>query len=165
MVSIAKTTSILALCGALVVGGCTANKQGVGTVVGGVGGAVAGNAIGRAVGGTNAAILGTVLGGIVGAAAGNAIGAELDEADRLRAQQATYNALEAPVYGSGGQQISWNSQQNQGVYGSSQVVDTGKTAAGYECRRVREVAYVQGREIQQDNVYCRDGQGRWVAQG
>ena len=58
---------------------------------------------------------------------------------------------------------TWKSDQSPDVNGTSQVVAAGTDTNGKECKRVREVAYIRGKEVRQETVYCRsDASGGWV---
>ena len=65
-------------------------KQTLGTIIGGVGGAVLGNEVGKGRGRKVAIAAGTLLGAMLG----SRLGRDLDEADRITAEQTTQGALE-----------------------------------------------------------------------
>jgi surface antigen len=139
----------------------TADKQTVGTLLG----AAAGIALGSMVGDGSGRAAAMVAGGLLGGLAGSAIGRQLEERDRLLAARTTERALTAPPPppGQPGQTLPWQSQQNPNVRGSSQVLGSTQTAQGGECRRMREVAYIEGREVTQTVEYCRAPNGAgWV---
>ena len=69
----------VAVCTAIVLGGCTANNTVKGTVVGGAGGAVLGAIVGNIAGNT---AVGAAIGGAVGAGAGAIIGHKMDKAKK-----------------------------------------------------------------------------------
>ncbi len=171
--------------------GCENNQQtgallgaGGGALVGGL----AGRAIG---GNRTGALVGMLAGAAIGGFAGSVIGQQLDERDRARAQQATIAVLKAPPpppeqmasYDPGKpgdkpepqvrrpsrpmpQQprtppatASWQSDQNNNR-GSVTLVDVNRSG-NTECRTVREVAYIGGREVVQNSRYCDGGDGNW----
>lgn len=139
----------------------TADKQTMGTLLGVAAGVALGSMVGDGSGRTAAMVAGGLLGGI----AGSAIGRQLDERDRLQAARTTERVLAAPPPPAGqpGQTLPWQSQQNPNVSGSSQVLRSTQTAQGNECRTVREVAYIEGREVTQTVEYCRAANGSgWV---
>lgn len=171
------------LAAAVVLGGCTTQsaKQtagGVGAVAGGILGAVLGN---NSKMGTAA---GAAFGAMAGFIAGSLIGQLLDDADRARQEDATQKVLSE-----GDGVIRWNSEENPGVHGYSEVIETAPVAparrkpatgqgenrttesrtevsqapTGGACRTVREVAYVDGKEYTDMVEYCRPaGGGGWT---
>lgn len=54
----------------------------------------------------------------------------------------------------------WTSDHS-GASGSATVVAAQKTASGGECRTVHEVAYVSGKELVEDQKYCRTASSEW----
>ncbi|HVY15148.1 MAG TPA: glycine zipper 2TM domain-containing protein [Rhodopila sp.] len=157
----------------LVTAGCQNNEQ-TGALLGTGGGALVGGVLGNVLGhSTTATLIGAGVGGALGYFAGSAIGRNLDEADRARASAATQQALATPVYypPSGAparpppRPVSWVSDHNTNVRGSSTVVAVNRDArSGGECKMVREVAYIKGQEEVQNSRYCRSSDGSWVAQ-
>lgn len=145
--------------------GCAADgsndKQTMGTLLG----VAAGVALGSMVGDGSGRAAAMMAGGLLGGMAGSAIGRQLDERDRLLAARTTERVLTAPPPPAGkpGQTLPWQSQQNPNVRGSSQVLSSSQTASAGECRTVREVAYIEGREVAQTVEYCRAANGNgWV---
>ncbi len=142
--------------------GCLAT--GAGAMIGGG----AGYAIGDAIGGKHAEWIGAGAGAIVGAFVGNQIAQYLDERDRQTAAMATQDALNTPVpsnaaENSGQTTIAWNSDHNPGVRGRTTIVNTGYDTAGRECKAARQVAYIGGREIEEQVNFCREqNNGAWV---
>lgn len=90
---------VVALAGALALGGCSTSSEGIftnentGTVVGGVLGAVVGSQFG---GGTGRIVAG-VAGGVIGALIGREVGRSLSRFDREAANRAQEQAHDAPV--------------------------------------------------------------------
>jgi surface antigen len=167
-----KRNAILSLIALLLTSGCQTNEQ-TGGLVGASGGALLGGALGEAIGhsGTGT-LLGASLGALGGYFVGTAIGRQLNEADRKRATEATHEALAQPVYFSADPTVSprlpkqpaqWKSDRS-GVSGAAKVVAAQRTTDGGECRTVREVAYIKGREVPQTSRYCRGPEGDWVAE-
>ncbi|NBC32034.1 MAG: hypothetical protein GVY13_05100 [Alphaproteobacteria bacterium] len=182
-----RTSCVLVCAFALGTAGCnTLNNQQVGTGVGGAVGATLGAVIGNELGGTTGAIIAGIGGGVLGGLIGGEIGRQLDEADRERASQATLQALErsevevasAPrpavreslptssrprrqpeAVVSSSPVVAWDSDENEDVNGTAQVVDAEVDTANRECRTVREIAYIGGEEIAQNTRYCRDPEG------
>jgi surface antigen len=142
--------------------------------------------IGNELGGTTGALVAGIGGGVLGGLIGGEIGGRLDEADRERASQATLQALERseveaasapqptvgeslpvtpvpqrqpePVVASS-PVVAWDSDENEDVSGTAEVVDAEIDTANRECRTVREIAYIGGEEIAQESQYCRDPAG------
>ncbi|MBT4486859.1 MAG: hypothetical protein HOM58_17940 [Rhodospirillaceae bacterium] len=124
----------------------------VGLIIGGIAGALIGSRSGGAQ-------LGAALGGIAGSVAGAMIGAKLDEADRIAADEARTTALAATT----GDRVEWRSEENTSVHGYATPVNNQIERAGKTCRTVTQVAYIEGREIEETTEYCRVGSsGRWV---
>lgn len=153
------------------ISGCSALPQnhGLVTAAGAVIGGGAGYAIGEAIGGKYARIIAPAAGVVIGGLISNQIAQYLDERDRQAAAKATQDALDAPMpsnaSGNSGQRttIAWNSDHNPGVRGQTTIVNTGYDTSGRECRAAKQVAYVGGREIEEQVNYCRDqNSGAWV---
>lgn len=126
-------------------------KQQTGAAVGGVLGGVLGSQIGKGNGRTLAIILGTLAGG----AAGSYVGGEMDEADRLRQQQ----ALE---YTPTNQVTTWVNPDNQQRYEVTPT-HTYQNAAGQDCRDYTTTIYVDGRSERANGTACRNaGDGSWT---
>ena len=169
--SIARNTAMAALVLVPFLGGCQTQEQS-GALIGGAGGAIAGGVIGHAIGGNAGTAIGAILGGGAGMLVGSSIGRRLDDQDRQRAEYATQQALQQPVYyptptattaPPPQQPVAWNSARNAGVSGSSTVTQVQRQSGGGECRMVRETAYIKGEEVVQNNRYCRGSDGQWVA--
>ena len=143
--------------------GCATNA-GMGSMIGAVAGAAVGAGAAIAARGNTRPVVAATLGGAAaGGLAGGAIGQYLDERDRQLAERARSRALDAepgatrrPV------SVAWQSDHNPGVEGAATVVDAGLARDGRRCKRLREVAYVAGKELEQAVVYCQIPQGGWV---
>ncbi len=186
-----RSASILIVVLCLTLTGCVATdtKQGQGQIGGAGAGTLIGGLIGNELGGTTGAILGALGGAALGGFVGGEIGRRLDEADQERAQAATLEALErsevttvaapsptlsAPAPAprpreeivvpevTAAPEVAWESEENRGVQGSAQVVEASIEDDGRQCRTVREVAYIQGEELKQNAVFCREARGPWV---
>jgi surface antigen len=81
----------------LAVGACQTNQQ-TGELIGGGTGAAIGGFIGSRFGGTAGTVIGSAVGGIAGGLIGGGIGQNLDSEERARAQAATLQALNQPLY-------------------------------------------------------------------
>lgn len=142
----------------LIISACeTTSQKDVGAALGLVVGAVAGAALGNRDGGSK---LGAFIGGAVGSIAGAMIGAKLDEIDRRLAEAAKTTALSVPT----GNRVEWRSQENVSVNGYATPVTDVAESEGRTCRTVRQVAIINGEEIEETTEFCRVGNtGRWVA--
>jgi surface antigen len=123
-----------------------------GAVAGAVIGGVIGNQFGRGAGKVLATATGAVVGGIIG----SSIGRSLDEADRVRAQQAEYDALEN---GEDGETTEWRNEETS-HRGS---VTPGRTYR-YRNRRCREYAhtiYIDGERQTMRGKACKQEDGSW----
>jgi surface antigen len=174
---------IVAVAGLPLLGACATNEQ-TGGLIGALGGAAGGAAIGGAVSHRGSgALIGAGLGALGGYMIGSAIGRALDERDRQFAAQATQQVLYEPVpayyyeeapppYGAPPPPprhrraaapppaARWSSDHS-GARGSATVVAVQREPSGGECRTVREVAYVSGQELKQDQRFCRNPSGEW----
>lgn len=152
-----------------------------GAAVGGILGGIAGSAIG---GNRTGAVIGALAGAAAGYFIGGAIANALSNpADRNKASEATQKVLDAPApstYNAASAapattnrparqpqqtrpvQANWRSDSGNSISGSSTLTSVQTADNGNECRTVREVAYVQGKEVQQDTRYCRSPNGGWA---
>ena len=90
---------------------------------------------------------------------GAMIGEKLDEADRLQAQAAANAALQVPV----GNTVEWRSEKNTSIHGTATPVETSENSNGKECRTVRQVAFINGKEVEETTKFCRiDDSGTWA---
>jgi surface antigen len=141
-------------------GGCGeqgSNEQ-LSSLIGAGGGAVFGGLLGNKLGhgSAGATALGAGAGALTGLLIGGAIGRELDHRDQQRASEATAATLQT------GGTHSWKSDHSN-ASGKAVVLNTTHATNGKECRNVRETAYVQSQQLQQDAKYCRNADGEWVA--
>ena len=128
-------------------------KQTVGTVVGGVGGAVLGNQLGKGRGRKAAIAAGTLLGALVG----SRLGRDLDEADRLRAERTTQDALElAPTGG-----VSTWENPDSGNSGWVVPTRTWHEPTGTACREFQTGIVIGGKEETAHGTACRQPDGSW----
>ena len=145
--------------------------QALGTLLGAATGAIL--AENRGPGGK---IFAAIVGGVVGAAIGGAVGNALDETERKQASEATQKVLaaskpaDAPAYTNVApssppapqQTAKWTSDTRGDVSGSSTVIAYRATTSGDECRTVRELAVIAGKEVVQNSEYCRNpATGSW----
>ena len=127
-------------------------KEGIGTVLGGVGGAV----IGSQFGGGRGQLVGVALGTLAGAFLGREVGKSLDRADQAHMQRAETAAQTAPV----GQRISW-SNPDSGNSGSVTPTREGRDQSGNQCREYQTTVTVGGKQEQAYGTACRQQDGSW----
>ncbi len=127
-------------------------KQGFGTVLGGVGGAVAGAQFGSGRGQLAATAVGTLLGAYLG----SEVGKSLDRADQEAARRAEMQAHTAPI----GQTITWNNPQS-GNFGSYTPIRDGVDSQGNQCREYQTNVTVGGRNERAYGTACRQPDGSW----
>ena len=126
-------------------------KQTGGTLVGAAAGGLAGAQIGGGKGQLAATALGVVLGGLLG----SEVGRSMDEVDRIRANQASEQALNS------GQSIRWENP-NTGNSGMIVPVRTGTDAqTGALCREYQQTVTVGGKQEQAYGTACRQADGSW----
>lgn len=137
--------------------GC-ADGTGPGTkqTVGALGGGALGGLIGSQIGSGTGNLIATAAGTAVGLFVGSEIGKSLDEVDRMKAQQAQQQAVQAPI----GETITWNNPEsaNQGSYTP---VRDGYTQSGRYCRQFRETITIDGRTETSTGTACRRADGTW----
>lgn len=150
----------LALCGAFLIS-CTGdpndprafNKQGAGTVIGGISGAVIGSQFGKGSG----AMVGTAIGAIAGAAIGNNIGASMDAQDRVLSRKSTQYSLErVPV----GEVTEWKNPDS-GHRGTVTPVRTFQNRHGQYCREYNQTVTIGGKTEKAYGKACREPDGSW----
>ncbi len=127
-------------------------KEGIGTILGGVGGAV----VGSQFGGGRGQLVGVALGTLAGAFLGREVGKSLDKADQAHMQRAETAAQTAPV----GQRISW-SNPDSGNSGSVTPTREGRDQAGNQCREYQTTVTVGGKQEQAYGTACRQQDGSW----
>ena len=103
-----NTFLAVVLSAALVLAGCTANKEMAGAAGGAVIGGLAGAALARK-GDTSGRLAGAAIGGLVGGFIGSRIGAALDRKDR---EMADSNAQEAMERGRTGRRHGWRNKRS-----------------------------------------------------
>ena len=141
----------------LLTAGChaTGHKQAVGTI----GGAAVGGIIGSQFGSGGGQVAATIGGALIGGLIGSHIGQQLDEADRIRSQQAMNQAHMVPI----GQQIAWNNP-NSGNYGTITPVRDGTSGSGQYCREYQQTIVVGGKSEQAYGTACQQPDGSWEIQ-
>lgn len=182
-----KRMLVVAVASLPLLGSCQTNEQ-TGGLVGALGGAAGGAAIGGAIGhNATGALIGAGVGALGGYLIGSAIGRALDERDRRLANQAVQQVLYAPApYPESyyepapyapqpgapparrhraaprpSQASAHWASDHSGANGSVTVVNVQPSNNGGECRTVREVAYVGGKELVDNQKYCRAPNADW----
>lgn len=125
-----------------------------GALLGGATGAL----VGAQFGGGSGRLYTTAAGAILGAMMGSDIGARMDEADKIRAQQAYVRAANAPV----GNNISWHNPHS-GHHGNVRSVREGRSSYGEYCREFQSTAFIDGHRETVYSTACRGNDGRWYA--
>ncbi len=141
---------------ALMTAACAESGYGPKQTVGGLGGAAAGGLIGAQFGSGSGKLAATAAGVLIGALIGSEIGRQLDEADRIRANEAINRAHTAQI----GQTITWNNPQS-GNYGSVTPTREGTSSTGAYCREFQQTIVVGGKSQQGYGTACRQPDGSW----
>jgi len=151
-----KMLMMTALASGLILSGCAADgradKEAMGTLLGGAAGAWAGSSIGKGSGKAVAIGVGTMLGAVVG----NSIGKSMNELDRMKMREAEQRAYSAPI----GEAIVWNNP-NSGNSGTVTAVRDGRSTAGSYCREFQTEVTVGGRKENAHGVACQQPDGSW----
>lgn len=146
---------VAALCGALVLGGCS-NKAETGTAIGAVAGGLLGSTVGRGNGRIATAAIGAFVGGVVG----HSIGQSLDEVDRRLARDAELEALER---GRSGETTRWRNPDS-GRYG--EVTPRQAFRRGdQDCREYEHRVFIDGEPQLMTGTACRNPDGTWTSIG
>ncbi|MCY4501288.1 MAG: RT0821/Lpp0805 family surface protein [Alphaproteobacteria bacterium] len=148
VIAVAAAVFLLAACGP-----DQGPKQTLGTIIGGVGGAVLGNEVGKGRGRKVAIAAGTLLGAMLG----SRLGRDLDEADRITAEQTTQGALERGRVGS---RTEWENPDS-GNSGWVVPTRTWQEDSGQYCREFQTGIIVGGEEQTAYGTACRQPDGSW----
>jgi surface antigen len=128
---------------------CTADKQDVGTVTGGV----LGGLVGSRFGGGSGQMVSVGAGALLGAYMGGAIGKNMDDADRAKMNSALENnAVGQPTY--------WQNNKTGASYNVVPVKNVTYDGNQY-CREYRSIANVAGKKQQVYGTACRQPDGSW----
>lgn len=134
--------------------GCSGmNKQGGGTLIGGVAGGLLGSQFGKGTG----QLVATGAGVLIGALVGGHIGQTMDENDRKLAQLSSQKALEI---GSSGQSVEWRNPDS-GNYGYVTPERAFKNNQGQYCREYTQTVVVGGKQEKAYGQACRKPDGQW----
>jgi len=151
-----KKTLFLLLFLPLFIFGCAGqggvNKQGAGTILGGVAGAALGSQFGKGSG----QMLGIGLGAITGALVGNQVGSYMDEQDKYRMEKTANNSLENTP---SGQTSTWKNPDS-GHSGSFTPIRTYQQQGQY-CREFTNEINVGNKKQQGYGTACRQPDGSW----
>jgi surface antigen len=128
------------------------NKSDVGLGTGAVLGGVLGNQFGKGSG----RIVGTMAGVVVGGIVGHDIGRQLDQRDRMFAQQAEMDAWER---GQSGRPVKWRNPEN-GRYGEIVPMQPYRRGSN-DCRDYTHTIYIDGRPQAMRGTACRNPDGTW----
>ncbi len=128
-------------------------KEAAGTLIGGAGGALLGSQIGSGSGRVAAG----VIGGLLGAYVGNYLGRQLDERDRLLANQTAQRSFE---YSPDGRQSTWHNP-NTGHAGSFEPNRTYNRVDGTACREYTSNIKIGGNQQRAYGTACRQPDGSW----
>lgn len=129
------------------------NKQGAGTLIGGVAGALVGSRFGKGSG----ALFATGAGAIAGAVVGGSIGKNMDDNDKKIAELTSQRALESSP---SGKSVEWRNPDN-GHYGYVTPTKTFQSQQGAYCREYTQVIVVGGKEERAYGRACRQQDGSW----
>lgn len=129
--------------------GCSSmNKQGGGTLIGGVAGGLLGSQFGKGTG----RLAATGIGVLAGALIGGQIGQTMDEHDRQLAQLSSQKALETGV---SGQSVEWRNPDS-GNYGYVTPERASRNDRGQYCREYTHTVVVGGKKETAYGKACRD---------
>jgi surface antigen len=128
------------------------NKQGGGTLIGGVAGGLLGSQFGK--GGGQMAAVG--VGALAGALIGNQIGKSMDEYDKQMLAKSSHQALE---FSPSGSTVAWNNPDS-GNHGSITPMKTFKEQGQY-CREYQQEIVVGGERKKAYGKACRQADGHW----
>jgi surface antigen len=147
----------VALSGGLLAG-CAGGYGDYGTkqTVGGLGGAALGGLLGSQFGSGTGQLAATAAGVVLGGLVGSEVGRSLDDVDRMRAEEASWQATAAPI----GQTVVWNNPDS-GNSGSVTPLRDGTAANGAYCREFQQTVTIGGRTQQTYGTACREADGTW----
>ncbi len=132
--------------------GGSMNKQGGGTLIGGV----AGGLLGSQFGGGEGKLLATGIGAVAGALIGGQVGKTMDEYDRQMASKSSRQALE---FSPSGSSVEWKNPDS-GNRGSITPTKTFREAGRY-CREYTQEVVIGGEKQKAYGKACRQSDGSW----
>lgn len=137
-----------------ILSGCNGqmNKQGSGTLIGGV----TGSLIGSQFGGGEGKLVAVGVGALAGALIGGQIGKTMDEHDRQLLQKSSQQALE---FSPSGSSVEWRNPDN-GHHGSITPTRTVRESGQY-CREYQQEIVIGGEKKKAYGKACRQPDGQW----
>ncbi len=124
--------------------------------IGAVSGAAAGGLLGAQIGSGPVAVLAAGAGVLIGALIGSSIGRDLDELDRMKAEEAAERAHVVPI----GETVTWNNPESQN-YGSVTPTRDGTSSKGEYCREYQKIITIDGETQEAYGVACLQPNGDW----
>lgn len=152
MKNISKLLLTLFACVILLQGCQSMNKQGGGTLIGGLAGGLLGSRFGKGEG----QLLATGVGAVAGALIGGQIGKSMDEYDKQLLEKSSRQALE---FSPAGSTVPWQNPDS-GNYGSITPTKTFKDGSRY-CREYTQEVVVGGQKQKAYGTACRQPDGNW----
>ncbi len=145
---------LLAVFASIILQGCQGqmNKQGGGTLIGGVAGGLLGSQFGKGEG----QLVATGIGALAGALVGGQIGKTMDEYDKQMLVKSSRQALE---YSPSGNSVEWNNPDS-GNHGSITPTKTFKESGQY-CREYIQEVTIGGEKQKAYGKACRQPDGSW----
>ena len=145
---------LLAIFASITLQGCQGqmNKQGSGTLIGGVAGGLLGSQFGKGEG----KLVATGVGALAGALVGGQIGKTMDEYDKQMLEKSSRQALE---YSPSGNSVEWRNPDS-GNYGSITPTKTFKESGRY-CREYIQEVTIGGEKQKAYGKACRQPDGSW----
>jgi len=145
---------LLAVFASIILQGCQGqmNKQGGGTLIGGVAGGLLGSQFGKGEG----QLVATGIGALAGALVGGQIGKTMDEYDKQMLEKSSRQALE---YSPSGNSVEWNNPDS-GNHGSITPTKTFKESGQY-CREYIQEVTIGGKKQKAYGKACRQPDGSW----
>jgi surface antigen len=129
------------------------NKQGGGTLIGGVAGGLLGSQFGKGEG----QLVATGIGALAGALVGGQVGKSLDDYDRQMLEKSSRQALE---FSPSGSSVEWKNPDS-GNRGSVTPTKTFKNESGMYCREYVQEIIVGGEKQKAYGKACRQPDGNW----
>lgn len=129
------------------------NKQGGGTLIGGLAGGLLGSQFGKGEG----QLVATGIGALAGALIGGQVGKTMDEYDRQLAERSSRQALE---FSPSGSSVEWQNPDN-GHHGSITPTKTFKANNGRYCREYTQEVIIGGEKQKAYGKACRQPDGNW----
>lgn len=96
-----------------------------------------------------------IINGMEGGLIGGSVGNGLSNADRRKALEAEYRALE---YGQGGQAVAWKGDGRSGEVVASQPYRVGSQ----DCRQYSQTVFTSGTPLIARGTACRNADGSWT---